>query len=381
MTAYGTSSTVLDAIKQGAVDFLVKPVAPEEFCKAIETYYTKSLDCCGHGYVDVPTYNSTNKLVGISRSIRDVLKLTASASMSDAPVLLTGGESGTGKDLVASLLHELSNRSNKPFIAINCAAIPQELLESELFGYIKGSFSGAVSSKMGGLLESADGGTVFLDEISEMPLELQAKILRFLQNGTVQKLGELKERSLDVRVISATNRDIVAQAEEGGFRYDLYYRLSVMNIDIPPPLRERCEDIQDIALHLIGKHTCKQNKNITCVDSKLFDKLSEYSWPGNVRELENRIREAIILAKNNHLTVDDFKIDKVTGKAPTSCNLFEYFSEKYVSDVYARSIEQCERELIKGALEMHDGKLAKASEWLNISRVTLNAKIKKYGLD
>ncbi len=268
MTAYGTSSTVLDAIKQGAVDFLVKPVAPEEFCKAIETYYTKSLDCCGHGYVDVPTYNSTNKLVGISRSIRDVLKLTASASMSDAPVLLTG-ESGTGKDLVASLLHELSNRSNKPFIAINCAAIPQELLESELFGYIKGSFSGAVSSKMG-LLESADGGTVFLDEISEMPLELQAKILRFLQNGTVQKLGELKERSLDVRVISATNRDIVAQAEEGGFRYDLYYRLSVMNIDIPP-LRERCEDIQDIALHLIGKHTCKQNKkNITCVDSKLF---------------------------------------------------------------------------------------------------------------
>ncbi|PLX68574.1 MAG: sigma-54-dependent Fis family transcriptional regulator [Denitrovibrio sp.] len=378
MTAYGTSDTVLEAVKHGAVDFLVKPVAPNEFTEAIDTYHTLASDSCDKGFIKVPEYNPSHKLVGISRGIRDVLKLTASASMSDAPVLLTG-ESGTGKDLVASLLHEHSDRNNQPFLAINCAAIPQELLESELFGYVKGAFSGAVASKIG-LLESANGGTVFLDEISEMPIELQAKMLRFLQNGTVQKLGELKEVNLDVRIIAATNKDIVSLSETGVFRHDLYYRLSVVNIFIPP-LRERKEDIKDIALHLIAKHTRKHNKNITCVDKELFVRLEAYNWPGNVRELENRIREGIILAKNNHLSPDDFKAFHDHKEPPSEISLFDYFSDKYSDDIYSCSIDECEKILIKGALDMHQGKLAKAATWLNISRMTLNAKIKKYEID
>lgn len=376
MTAYGTSATVLEAIKFGAADFLVKPVAPEEFTKTVESYYSLPIESCGKDYIKVPVFDPESKLIGISKAIRNVLKLTASASMSDAPVLLTG-ESGTGKDLVASLLHEHSERAGKPFLAINCAAIPQELLESELFGYTKGAFSGAVASKSG-MLESADEGTVFLDEISEMPVELQAKMLRFLQNGTIQKIGELKEISVDVRIVAATNREIEKLVAEGGFRQDLYYRLSVINIDIPP-LRERREDISDIALHLIGKHTSHQKKNICCVDRAVIEMLKEYDWPGNVRELENRIRESIILAKNNYLSVDDFKFSKQKLER-SGTDLFSIFSEAFSDDVYGKSIDYCERELIKGALDMHNGKLSKAAEWLNISRVTLNAKIKKHNL-
>jgi len=376
MTAYGTSGTVLEAVKLGAADFLVKPVSPDEFEKAVETYYTVPAAACGKGFVSVPMFNSSNKLIGISRSIRDVLKLTASASMSDAPVLLTG-ESGTGKDLVANLLHEYSDRKKRPFLAINCAAIPQELLESELFGYIKGAFSGAVNSKIG-LLQSAEGGTVFLDEISEMPTELQAKMLRFLQNGTIQKLGELKEINVDVRIVAATNKDIDKLIESGHFRPDLFYRLSVINIDIPP-LRQRREDIKDIALHLIAKHSLKRGVSISCVETKLLDLLENQEWPGNVRELENRIRESIILAKNNYLSADDLKIESHTSEKD-DISLFEYFTDKFSDDLYTKSLEFCEKELITGALKKHEGRLAKAAEWLNVSRVTLNAKIKKFNI-
>ncbi|PLX71183.1 MAG: sigma-54-dependent Fis family transcriptional regulator [Denitrovibrio sp.] len=376
MTAYGTSGTVLEAVRVGAADFLVKPVTPDEFVKAVESYYTVPAINCGKGFISVPQYNKSNKLVGISRAIRDVLKLTASASMSDAPVLLTG-ESGTGKDLVASLLHEYSDRKSKPFLAINCAAIPQELLESELFGYVKGAFSGAVNSKMG-LLQSAEGGTVFLDEISEMPIDLQAKMLRFLQNGTIQKLGELKEINVDVRIVAATNRDINMLVDSGRFRHDLFYRLSVININIPP-LRDRREDIEEIALHLIGKHSSKRGRTISCVDRKLIEMLKQQNWAGNVRELENRIREAIILAKTNYLTVDDINVETLSDDS-SEIDLFSYFEAKNSDDIYNKSIEMCEKELIKGALKKHDGKLAKAAEWLNVSRVTLNTKIKKFNI-
>jgi DNA-binding NtrC family response regulator len=376
MTAYGTSGTVLEAVKLGAADFLVKPVAPDEFVKAVETYYTEPAINCGKGFISVPEFNSKNKLVGISRAIRDVLKLTASASASDAPVMLTG-ESGTGKDLVANLLHEYSDRKDKPFLAINCAAIPNELLESELFGYVKGAFSGAVNSKEG-MLQSAAGGTVFLDEISEMPQQLQAKMLRFLQNGTIQKLGELKEIEVDVRIVAATNREIQSMVENGKFRHDLFYRLSVINIDIPP-LRDRVEDIEDIALHLIAKHSKRQGRTICCVDRELVDILKEQSWPGNVRELENRLREAIILAKTNYLTADDIKLVSEPF-VNAEIDLFNYFTNKFGADIHSRSIELCEKELIEGALKKYDGKLAKAAQWLNLSRVTLNAKIKKYNI-
>lgn len=377
MTAYGTSETVLDAVKLGASDFLVKPVSPDEFIKTVETYHHLPVQSCGSGFDPVPEYKPSNKLVGISRAIRDVLKLAASASMSDAPVLLVG-ESGTGKDLIANIIHSHGERADKPFLAINCAAIPEELLESELFGYEKGAFSGAVNSKIG-LLESANGGTVFLDEISEMSFDLQAKLLRFLQNGTIQKLGELKEIQLDVRIVAATNKNITDLVEKNLFRFDLYHRLSVINIFIPP-LRERREDIRDIALHLIAKHASRHGKDISCVDRKLLDLFEKQTWPGNVRELENRIRETIILAKNNCLSADDLKLTH-SAEEKEFGSLFRYFSEKYREDIFAKSIEECERELIKGALERYDGKLAKVAEWLNISRVTLNAKIKKYDSD
>ncbi|ADD68882.1 two component, sigma54 specific, transcriptional regulator, Fis family [Denitrovibrio acetiphilus DSM 12809] len=376
MTAYGTSETVLDAVKLGASDFLVKPVSPEEFIKTVESYYHIQVQSCGKGFEPVPEYNPNNKLVGISRAIRDVLKLAASASMSDAPVLLVG-ESGTGKDLIANIVHSHGERANKPFLAINCAAIPEELLESELFGYEKGAFSGAISSKIG-LLESANGGTVFLDEISEMSFDLQAKLLRFLQNGTVQKLGELKEIQLDVRIVAATNKNITDLVEKNLFRFDLYHRLSVINIFIPP-LRDRREDIKDIALHLIAKHVARHVKDISCVDKSLLDLFMKQQWPGNVRELENRIREAIILAKTNSLTADDFKLTQPADEQEHK-NLFTYFSEKYREDIFAKSIEECEIELIKGALDKYDGKLTKVAEWLSISRVTLNAKLRKYNI-
>jgi DNA-binding NtrC family response regulator len=376
MTAYGTSETVLDAVKLGAVDFLVKPVSPDEFINAAETYHHLPVIACGKGFEPVPEYNPSVKFVGISRSIRDVLKLAASASISDAPVLLAG-ESGTGKDLIANIIHEHGNRSDRPFLAINCAAIPQELLESELFGYEKGAFSGADRAKIG-LLETANGGTVFLDEISEMPTELQAKLLRFLQNGTIQKLGELKETKLDVRVIAATNRELQKLVTGGSFRFDLYHRLSVINIFIPP-LRQRREDIKDITLNIVAKYSEKHGRNISCVDKNLLEMLQNQHWAGNVRELENRIREAIILAKTDYLTADDFKLAPLAD-GDIETDLFAYFTDRYKDDLFVRSIEECEKVLIKGALEKFDGKLAKAAEWLNVSRVTLNAKIKKYGL-
>lgn len=374
MTAYSTSDTVLEAVKLGAVDFLVKPVLPDEFIKTVDTYHSVYSSVCGPGFLRIPEHSRSIRLIGTSRAMRDVLKLTASASLSDAPVLLTG-ESGTGKDLIANLLHSYSKRSGKPFVAINCAAIPRELLESELFGYVRGAFSGAVSAKTG-LLESADCGTVFLDEISEMPVDLQAKMLRVLQNGTIQKLGEVKETKIDVRVISATNKDIGKIISEGHFRADLYYRLSVININIPP-LRKRPEDIPELALHLIAKHN--ERGKITCVDEALLERLKDFNWPGNVRELENRIREAIILAKTNCLTEDDFRFEKETKSH--SVDLFEYFKSKYKDNLYNNTIDECERALIEGALRIHGGRLAKAADWLNISRVTLNAKIKKYGLE
>jgi DNA-binding NtrC family response regulator len=376
MTAHGTSETVLEAVKLGAADFLVKPVSPDEFVKTVESYYSLPVMSCGKDFEPVPEYNPNNKFVGISRAIRDVLKLAASASMSNVPVLLAG-ESGTGKDLIANIIHNHGERAEMPFLAINCAAIPEELLESELFGYEQGAFSGAVNSKIG-LLESANGGTVFLDEVSEMSFDLQAKLLRFLQNGTIQRLGELKEKSLDVKVIAATNKNLESLVDAGDFRFDLDHRLSVINILIPP-LRERKEDIKDIALHLIAKHSSRHGKNISCVCKKLLNIFEKQTWAGNVREMENRIREAIILSKTNYLTSEDFKLKKDVTKN-SAINLYNYFTEKYSRDILTQSIEECESELIKGALMKYDGKLSKVAEWLNISRMTLNSKIKKYNI-
>ncbi|WP_022851113.1 sigma-54-dependent transcriptional regulator [Limisalsivibrio acetivorans] len=377
MTAYGNSNTVVEAVKTGAVEYLVKPIEPEVFIESINDYYLENGTSCGDDFIRVPEYDRSIEIAGTSKPMRDVLKLTASASQSDAPVLITG-ESGTGKDLIAGMLHRHSKRAPEPFIPVNCAAIPSELLESELFGYTKGAFSGASSHKVG-LFESANRGTIFLDEISELPYELQAKLLRVLQNGSIQKIGESMACSVDVRIIAASNRNLTQLVDSGDFREDLFYRLSVIGIDIPP-LRARKNDIPEIVLYLLGKYNQKNSRKIRCISKELIEILKNQEWRGNVRELENRIREAVALANSEKLCLDNISFGAISSEPHGQLRLYDYFTNKYKNDIYNSSLAECEKVLVQGALSRFNGKLSEAAEWLNISRVTLNAKIKKYDL-
>jgi two-component system response regulator HydG len=372
MTAFSSVQTAVDALKLGASEYFVKPLDMEVVCHSVK----KTFD-----YLELQKENKTLKeqlnrdfeissIIGKSKAMRDVYEVIALSAPSDATILILG-ESGTGKELIANAIHQNSSRKEKPFIKINCAALPENLLESELFGHEKGAFTGAVA-KREGRFELANGGTLFLDEIGDMTLSTQAKILRVLQEGEFERLGGDKTVKVDVRILAATNKDLEEEAQKGNFRKDLYFRLSVVPITLPS-LRKRKQDIPLLAEFFLKKYAEKNNRIIKGFTPAALDKLMRYDWPGNVRELENAIERSVIMSFEqliNPNTLPDFP--NSTSK-PTD-DLDTEFQP-------GRSIKDVEKELIIKTLESTNKNITRAAELLGISRRTLHNKINEYKID
>ncbi len=322
-------------------------------------------------------------IIGSSPQLKEICKLAGEVAPTDIPVLITG-ETGTGKELLAKGIWKLSKRADKPFIAINCAAIPENLIESELFGYEKGAFTGAEKAKPG-KFEIADRGTLFLDEIGELPLSAQSKLLRFLQEGTFYRLGGTKEIKVDVRIMAATNRDLEKMIKEGKFREDLYYRLNLVHIKLPP-LRERKEDIPYIVECIVNKYNKKLSKNITGASVDYLRKLKQQRWGGNIRELENVVVRSMILCRNNILSLPDldFLEEKADEKTEEIPEVEDFIRDKVLSAIKNGGLknleETIERSIIKTVLEYTGNNQVKTASLLGINRATLRKKIRKYSL-
>lgn len=384
MTAHGDTNTAIEAMKEGAYDYITKPFENKDIREVIERGLaaSKLQKDTSLLYIDIKAEQGDSELiVGKSNAILTVCKLIGQVSHTDAPILITG-ESGVGKELVARAIHNHSHRKDKPFVAVNCAAIPDNLVESELFGYEQGAFTGADKRRIG-KFEQCSGGTIFLDEIGDMNLLTQAKVLRVLQNNTFERLGGNQKVKVDVRVIAATNKVLSDEVKAGRFRTDLYHRLNVVSINIPP-LRERKEDIPVLVKHFIVKANKETGHAITGITPDALEHLKEYSWPGNVRELENTIRRAVIVAKGNIICKEDILLTKQNLSISCEDVMGAFIDEMLLSgekNVYDRIISEVEKALIKKSLSITRGNQVKASRLLGITRVTLRKKIEDYHLD
>ncbi|HYV64699.1 MAG TPA: sigma-54 dependent transcriptional regulator [Myxococcales bacterium] len=301
MTAYGTVEAAVAAMKDGAYDFLTKPLKRHAVLKSVAQALEKRRLLQENKQLRARLAGGASPIVGQSPPLRATLDVIRQAAPSSATVLLLG-ESGTGKELFARALHEHSGRAQGPFVPINCAAIPETILESELFGYERGAFTGATQRKEG-RIERAQGGTLFLDEVGELSGAVQVKLLRFLQEGEIERLGGAAAIKVDCRVVAATNRDLAAQVKEGRFREDLFYRLNVIQV-VLPPLRDRVEDVPLLADHFVARYAAKNGKPVRALTPAALEALEGYSWPGNVRELENAIERAVVLSQGSELDVD-----------------------------------------------------------------------------
>jgi two-component system NtrC family response regulator len=373
ITAFGTVDIAVEAMKAGAYDYITKPFNRDELrltvAKALQfsglTLENRRLKS------ELAERANFRSIIGNSPQMEKVFGIVRKVADTDASVLITG-ESGTGKELVARSLHNQSSRKNGPFIAINCAAIPHDLLESELFGHVKGSFTGAVKDKTGKFM-LADGGTLFLDEVGELPLELQPKLLRALQEKVVEPVGGTKELKLDVRVVAATNLDIEGALAENTFREDLYYRLAVVPIHLPS-LRERREDVALLLRYFCGKHGAES----VAFDKKTMDTLVSYRWPGNVRELENLVERLLIMRSGDLITIDDLP-DKMLADASISSVSSSNLKVINLPDE-GYSLEQLEREVVVEALERSGWNQTAAAKFLRIPRHTLIYRMEKYSI-
>ncbi len=373
ITAYGSVPNAVHAMKLGAFDYLTKPIKKGELINTVR----KAISTYNHNIKGYLEENSGRvEIVGNSPGIKRVLEIIDKVADNPTTVLITG-ESGTGKELVARLIHEKSSRRNNHFAVINCAAIPSELLESELFGYEQGAFTGAVKAKPG-RFELADKGSIFLDEIGEMPLIMQSKLLRVLQEGTFVRVGGLREIQVDVRIIAATNQPLEQLVKEGKFREDLYYRLNVVPIWIPP-LRERKEDIPLLVEHIVKKFNIKLNKNIKGFTPKAIQVLKKYDWPGNIRELENQVERLMLFSDSEWIDLEDLP-EVFFSEGPiapvTSISLGHISLKDAVKDV----AQQVEKAYILEALKQTDFNVTHAARLLMISRKTLQNKMKELGL-
>jgi len=368
MTAYATVESAVTAMKMGASDYIVKPFINEDVKMRIK----RLLDHKRLLQENIALKQQLSQripgrvLLGNSNQIQELLTLLEQVIPTKTNVLILG-ESGTGKGLIAELIHYNSPRKDKPFISINCSAIPDTLLESELFGYKKGAFTGAVSDKKG-LITMADGGTLFLDEIGDMPMSLQAKLLKVIETGEIMPLGDTVKRLVDVRIIAATNADLEKKVKEGSFREDLYYRLSVIEIRIPP-LRERREDIPVLVDYFIKSISEENKKDIKGIDDDAMTMLIGYDWPGNVRELKNVIERAVVLAKGEYITVAELP-EKIKGA-----------KVKGITGNLKDALSEYERSLIINAYEQHKRDKEATAKALGIDLVTLYRKLKKYGIE
>ncbi len=370
ITAFGSMDTAIQAIRAGAYDFLPKPFEIDQLVLAIERGATLALlrDEVQHlRRMVAPT--AFGDLVGSSPSMRELYSKLAKIADNDAAVLLTG-ESGTGKELVARAIHAASPRASGPFVAINCAAMPAHLLESELFGHAKGAFTDAKTAKLG-LFQTASGGTIFLDEIGELPLETQPKLLRVLQERTLRPVGANAEVAFDARVITATNRDLEQMIEEQRFREDLYFRINVLTIALPP-LRTRGGDILLLARHFLERIAARSGKRVPGISAETAQRLMTYPWPGNVRELENCIEYAVALATFDEISVSDLP-DKVRAYRPTQIVLSSSDPEQLVT------LEELERRYVLRVLENVGGNKAAAARVLGIERRTLYRMLERWG--
>jgi DNA-binding NtrC family response regulator len=366
ITAFGTVEQAVEMVKAGAFQYLTKPVETDDLLRLVK----KALEICAPQREQVRLRRelpaSPSRIIGASRPMQKLFNLIARAARGASTVLITG-ESGTGKELVARSIHEASGRKG-PFVPINCAAIPLELIESELFGHTGQAFTGARQARVG-LFETANGGTIFLDEIGELPLAMQAKLLRVLQEGAVRRVGDDRERKISVRVVAATNRDLDKEVCEGRFREDLYWRLNVIHLHIPP-LRERPFDIPLLVEHFLNKIAEASGRERLDVSPEALAILTAYAWPGNARELENVIERAVALADGSNLSQDDLP-DRVLLGGRTS-GLLARAHEKQMS------LEDLEREYIINTLRLKEGNKSRAAEILGIDRRTLHRKIEEY---
>ncbi|MBK7708369.1 MAG: sigma-54-dependent Fis family transcriptional regulator [Acidobacteria bacterium] len=360
LTAHGTVDSAVDALRLGAFDYLQKPYDREKLLDTISRALNKLT-------------NLDAEIVSISPEMDRVKKMILKVAKSNSTVLIRG-ESGTGKELIARSIHNNSLRSNQIFQAVNCAAINENLLESELFGHEKGSFTGAIGEKKG-LFEVADNGTLFLDEIGELDISLQAKILRALQEKQIRRVGGTREINVDVRVVAATNRDLLKMTQEGSFREDLYYRLNVLSIEIPP-LRERRTDINLLMEFFIKKHTRSTNRQIRISpDAKrIFD---DYHYPGNVRQLESAVERAILLCENDTITLDDMPPEMTQGMRPANGDSGS--NERFKLPPEGVNFEDVERSLIMQAMERTDNNITKSAKLLGLTFRTLQYRLEKFG--
>lgn len=382
MTAYGEVKTAVEAMKLGAENYVTKPLDMEELRILVERGIEKrslkreniqlrqELDSRYHG----------DNFVGESEEMQSVFRLIDQVAQTNTTVLVTG-ESGTGKELTARAVHSRSPRRNGPFIVVNCAALSEHLLESELFGHVKGAFTGAHSDRQG-RFELADNGTLFLDELALMSIPLQGKLLRVLQEKAFEPVGGTHTIKVDVRIIGATNKDLAGLMAKKEFREDLYYRLNVVEIHMPP-LRDRKEDIIPLIGHCISRLNRELGKNVKGFSKDVLELLVQYDWPGNVRELENVIERAMVLGKSDVLGVDNFpaQITSLAAHEESRNNLFKNLKLPNDGLPLIETVEEVEKTLIKAALERTDGNKTKAAELLGVTRKIMRYKSEKYGLD
>jgi two-component system response regulator AtoC len=374
MSAYGTIDTAFEAMKLGAYDYISKPFKPDEIILTLKKAEERERLRKENELLrrEVQKEYSFKNIVSKNEKMLNIFEVIKKVAHYKSTILITG-ESGTGKELIARALHYSSDRSQRPFIPVNCGAIPENLLESELFGHVKGAFTDAIRTKKG-LFEEADGGTLFLDEIGELPTQLQVKLLRVLQDGEIRRVGESKSIQIDVRIISATAKDLTKEVNEGRFREDLFYRLNVLPIYIPP-LRERKEDIPLLVPHFINKYSQSMNKPVVGITSKALDALMDYKWYGNVRELENTIERAIVLTDRENIELENLPIE--IQNFQDQIQLIPLAEEEYSIKKASKFLEM---NLIKKALKKTKGNHTHAARLLEISHRALLYKIKEYGI-
>jgi DNA-binding NtrC family response regulator len=388
VTGTRDGDVAIRAVKSGAYDFLPKPVDVEELCSVLEEavgaarQMSKPVEI-GH------VYDEQDTLIGSSRAMARVYRELAKIAATPVTVLIRG-DTGTGKELIARALYQHGHRAHKPFITVNCAAIPENLLESELFGHERGAFTGAVSTRVG-KFEQAHGATLFLDEIGDMDLHLQAKLLRVLQEKQIQRVGGREDIPVDVRFIAATHRDLEGMIRKGEFREDLYYRLNVATI-LLPPLRERAEDIPLLVDYFLAKGAEDFSIGKASISPDAVRYLQQQPWPGNVRQLQNILRKVLLKRRTYTITEDDMRELIAESTAPRSRQEEQTFSDLAkrvlrramdgeIPGAYAEMQRMMEHELLGAAIEISEGNKAKAARWLGISRLTLREKLQQHGLD
>ena len=371
MTAYGTISSAVEAMKKGAFDYLTKPLNKDALLLTVKRAAERASLLKENLQLQKALYDkfSIEGIVGSSGKMREAIEIMKKVSSTSATILI-GGESGTGKELAARAIHYNSPRRTKPFTAVNCAAIPENLIESEIFGYEPGAFTGATSRSVG-LFESTNGGTIFLDEVGDLPAVMQSKILRVLQNKEIRRIGGRENIKVDVRVISATNKDLEEEITKKNFREDLYYRLKVITIELPP-LRERKGDIPELVDFFISKYNQEFGKRIKGIEENVMKALTEYHWPGNIRQLESAIEKALLMSESPFINMKDIKSELRTSRAS---DIFDFdFPDDGIN------FEEFEKELLKKAMIKSHGVAAKAAKLLGVSYKTFIYRWEKFNL-